>query len=206
MQLGQNNKNFSVKKAIFNLILPFRAHRISRNIVIVAGVSCSGKSFFISNQSAINELSSSLPLPYDSTSKFSLETLGYNEFLPRKSGTTFLHVEINPDPTRTKRKKWLLYAKAAKAAKLILIAPERKILIQNVYSRSVIEGDDSLRMTKESLYTDKWLGEQYRSFIEMTSENVAISSYIIYSQNKLRYAESVDNAKTIISSIYSDKF
>lgn len=149
--------------------------------IIVAGVSCSGKSTLIDEIRFSAGLQTILGLshPIRITSKYELEqSLELSE--DAEDGSTLLHVEINPDPVRERRVKWIKFAQASKSVSLVLVKPSRADLLLQVRARARIAGDTRIYRQKSRLYSNKWLSAQYLRFFERVSGLVPLDYSYLY--------------------------
>jgi len=172
----------------------------AKYLVIVAGVSCSGKSYFIDRLSTNPNAQYICPCRH--TSKSEIEAYGFLGFIKRHHGTTFLHVEINPDPVSQKRKKWIDYVKKSLDVELIILAPPKNRLIRNVMSRYSGASDLKYAQAKIMLYENEWLSEQYVRFVSRTLSKIPLSSISVVNCSETRDFLDSSDAARFLKAIY----
>lgn len=182
-----------------------RRGKVSRRLVIFAGVSCSGKSTLIDSLLVSKERQSIFGIlqPLAVTSKYEVEKFGFKR--PWLAlGSTVLHVEINPDPEREARKRWLEFAQAFSEVSLVLVSPTREFLLSNVSKRSGVDKNPRLQEEKADLYSELWLSETYKSFVNNLWPVVTVSKTSIYSNDQtVVEGRTRGEVIAILESIYS---
>ncbi len=162
----------------------WRKVKVTPQTTVLAGVSCSGKTALVSSIVNTPALQKNLELatPVFCTSKSELERHGYRRGWRRKGGT-LLHVEINPDPDRRARVAWLDFLRHSTEVSLLLVAPQREVLLENVRRRIAERKEASGLEAKKYLYSASWLREQYSNFMEVFTRAYAPRTIFIYDQD-----------------------
>ncbi len=137
--------------------------KISDHVIIIAGVSSSGKSFFINElrkKKYWRELN--LVTRPQFLAKHQIESRGVSNRKINKPSV--VHVEINPSPNRIFRTKWLQYVKYSTSVIVVLIIPNQKTLALHVKKRSLEIKSEEYASDKLKIYTNEFLFKQYSDF------------------------------------------
>lgn len=135
-------------------------------LVVVAGLSGSGKSFFLSSlpDSPSRRDRLNLTPNFFETAKNEVEMLGAARFMGKEE-TCLIHVQIPRNEGGWARVEWKKLVLSARSVTLVLIVPKRVTLLRQIFLRARNEKDPRYFRQHFIKYLSHWVNDRHREFI-----------------------------------------